>query len=94
MRVLFEAEVALLGKARAVVAGYRPTLQASGIKMLCNFDSVEPTPLKPTDAGRVKLRVLWDVPDLKHPLGPGVRFELFEGDRCVGTGVIVRLIDA
>lgn len=92
MRRMAEAEIALSGKSRPVVAGYRPTLQLSQVKLLCNFDSVAPTPLRPTDIGRVVLRVWWDTPNQTFPLSPGAKFELLEGDKCVGSGVVIRLL--
>jgi hypothetical protein len=91
MRQLFEAELLLPEKARDVVAGYRPTLVVQGHQMFCNFDSVQPNPLRPTDIGKVVLRVLWEGSG-KSPLGPGVKFDLLEGERCVGNGVVTKLL--
>jgi hypothetical protein len=91
MRQRFEAELQLPEKTRDVVEGYRPTLLVQGKKMFCNFDAVQPKPLRPTDIGKVVLRVLWDGSG-RSPIRPGIKFDLLEGERCVGTGVVTKLL--
>jgi hypothetical protein len=92
MRQIFETELLLPQKTRDVFAGYRPTLLVQGQKLLCNFDSVEPNPLRPTDIGKVVLRVLWEGSG-KSPLSPGVKFDLLEGEHCVGSGVVTKSLN-
>lgn len=92
MRIMLAAKVELHGKEKPIVAGYRPTLQISGTKMLCNFDSVHPTPLKPSDVGLIKLRVWWDTTNCSFPLVVGSKFQVLEGGQDIGHGVVTELL--
>jgi hypothetical protein len=93
MKTILEVtNVRLSGKQRPATEGYRPTSSIGGRKFLCNFDSLVPNPLLPSDCGAVTVRLLLEDLD-KELLAIGKVIQFYEGEKLVGDGVIGRIIE-
>ena len=96
-RATIDVELHLLptsegGKAQPLRSGYRSIILFEGAELPCGFE-LELVPelvdgLAPGASTRARL-LLWAVAEATPFLLTGKRFELREGDRIVGRGVIV-----
>lgn len=86
-----QANITIANKRRPVTEGFRPTLLFSNGKALSNISKITPNPLPSGQSGDAEISFVWgwaQPPDIAK----GANFTLLEGERDVGSGVVLRLI--